>query len=565
MAADLFSFGNDSYSFQHPIDSILESFRINKLFCNLTLKYQGDEVQCHKDLLSVYLHFLDDSVLIDLSEISECCFDDITSLVAAFYGDTLLLTKLNCSSFSSLARFFQCNFLHQTCDSISSSTEENPNVELILLDETFLADVRKIPFDFTILYNGAKIKTHKFLLVAFLKYFDTMWSLDPSTVDFSLDFSDKFFFSPKEFLSFWKCFYTLKPVIPDSEFYVFYHLSAYFQYNQLHMELRDHLNSLKPYSHWVERTITLANDHEDIEFIEMFAKYLNRENEFSLSDPLLLKSTACKVFARSLTSGKMIAWLTKSLVLSYSAGLVAPNEVVNVLSMLQLGGTDPVLLYCELKSLLDSKELTQEVAIFFGNVLLPLIVKHFSSSLSNSQSRCSELSKALKTSQNYLERYKISSVFETYRKEVVFYTPGVNVPTSSYNYSPLKTLTVESSKSSASAHVSHPLDGRVTFNLKQVSDGSCIGFFNASTRDLIGFHFFSKDDDLLADMVSIGSFSTAIDSVCTISIVFNFSSNRIVCFQIPLCGVYCSEEIPLDYVLSVFLKNPGSSCTVSIK
>ncbi|KAL0218139.1 hypothetical protein RCL1_008987 [Eukaryota sp. TZLM3-RCL] len=557
-----------THKFIDVLKSKFGTSRDSNFECNVVLKVQSEEVALHGDVLAVYCEFQegeDIPHMIDLSEVSGISVELVEDFVNFFYGKPLTIKKENSSSALQLAQRLGCSVLLEFCKEIDESRGENDTDRLVPDIMTLILQLQAKGLSMhTIIYRNLEFRISRFLLNLFFNFFHKKWSLPcPDSEDDFTDFTDKFHFSTAEFSNFWTSFFS--SFGDDVEhLYVCVHLASYFGFSDLQIYLQELYSQQSP-SKCFERDLILANDHDDLVFIEFLTIFVNKFPEFTIGKFLLLSSEVYIYLASHLEHDFMINWLVESVVYSYIIlHSISTENVSRILSVVKVNKTQVVKLYESLKPLLSCKCLVDEVSNMLSSTLLPLLTKQYTELKSNHDI----LMERSKQQEQELHRQKIVSAYEKNNKKIVYH----NVEASHYlkgknclelpNYSGLLFSSTIGPRNVVSADISHPIDGRVSLTFNSPGQGTQLGFYCDKTKVTTGVEFLKKIGS--SQQVRVCNEVHEIPTTnCLVVVAFHFSTTMDVCFQIPALGVYSTTEVPCGSVLRVRLLGGGSKCTLS--
>ncbi|KAL0212010.1 hypothetical protein RCL1_005636 [Eukaryota sp. TZLM3-RCL] len=569
--------------FHSPIQAKLQHLRSKSDEDDLVLSFNGDQLSCFSHLLSTHCSFLQDntSSFIDLSSLSDVSLVDVNTFIDIFYGFSVNVSKENSAALLSLSRFLKCNELETICEDVAKSPEYSftKPVDFFKLG-TFLH--LTAPTDFTIVYRGSSLPIHRLILSTFCSYFQTKWSVNcPDTNASVIDFSDKFFFPIDEFLYFFSLLYATSFDIVNNCHYSFYHLSKYFGFNELLSFTKKEISITQPSPAWCEHSLIMANDHEDLEFLELFSTKLNNWPSYSQHINYFLRPSVFTTLAKSLKSKNSVFWLVGCLHFSFTSNVITSDTFITCLDLLNVSDeVDLVSIYNTLEELRHFKAVASQISQFFCDKIFPRIIKKLSkvptpppdiettnSEVTSLRSRVSSLEQKcceLERSTIKLDADRLTAIYTSNKSSASFYNLGQGLKTD--NRAKTKIIVTDSSVDTRSCLVSHPPDGKIVFTITNYGIGTSVGFVCEETKKFLGFSFCKRNNysSCVNCIELLGSTYLIPEKQCSVVISFNFSTTRTVCFQVPVKGVYCTTDIPVNSNLQVDLKNVGTECCVTL-
>ncbi|KAL0218102.1 hypothetical protein RCL1_008950 [Eukaryota sp. TZLM3-RCL] len=538
------------------------------------LKVQSEEVALHGDLLAACCEFQEEDIppMIDLSEVPGISLELVADFVNFVYGTPFIVNKENSSPASQLAQRLGCSVLLEFCKKIDDAKGENCSSRLMPDVMTRIIQLQaKAHSQHTIIYHNLEIKISRFLLNLFCNFFHKKWSLPcPDSEDDFTDFTDKFLFSTAEFSSFWMYFFSSFEDLKVEHLYVCVHFASYFGFSDLQIYLQELYSQQSP-SNCFERDLILANDHDDLMFIDFLTTLINNFPKFVIESPLLLSPEVYVHLASHLEHDPMINWLVESVVVSFIGfHSISTENVKRVLSVVKVSNTQVVTLYENLKPLLSCSQLFEEVTTIFGSKLLPVVIDQYNGVKDHHDTLLD-----YKVKQELeLHRREIASCFENTNKVIAFYNTSASFVSKEHNclerslfqkYSNNASYIYKSNvsmRNDDSSNISHPLDGQVSLRFSSPGQGTQLGFYCDKTKVTTGVEFLKKIGS--SQQVRVCNEVHEIPTTnCLVVVAFHFSTTMDVCFQIPALGVYSTTEVPCGSVLRVRLLGGGSKCTLS--
>ncbi|KAL0212480.1 hypothetical protein RCL1_006106 [Eukaryota sp. TZLM3-RCL] len=543
-----------SIEFTQPIAEKFISLREKQLFCDLTFKLANNsEVQCHSHVLAAHCKLLsnNEASFIEVPDFKGLTLDLFSEVMNVLYGKgSLIVNKSNCRLLQKLGQLLKCEKLTRICSIVSSSTEQKETKKLSVSPQDILIALRRRDCDCTITYRGVSVEIHRFLLAAFFDYFVEKWTLDcPDRDDVNIDFSDKFQFSSADFMSFFNNLYDQVLIFDEQFFYTFYHLSGYFKYSELTLHMTSVLPSLEPSKIWITQVLSMVNDYDDLEFLELFVEYLNNCHGFLLDKPMILKPHILNSLCRGLQGSDSVLWAVQSLVLCYKAHAITSSDISECLASLNITSSDAIAVYNLLANLRNDEQLCEALVFFFSDTILPCLSRG-SSSINPSKllKKCNEIELSL-------NRDRIFSLYQHLGSTTNFYGTNLSWEKEKSNNKAI----VCPAYSDTTAFIAHPLDGEVIITFSRVWSGSQVGFKQFHSESLSGFSFHDSTSYKQLSLYFDGSFVGYCSYDCQVLLSFKFSKSQVVAFKLLSPLIECSAEVPLHSDLCVHMPR-GSGC-----
>ncbi|KAL0212442.1 hypothetical protein RCL1_006068 [Eukaryota sp. TZLM3-RCL] len=534
--------------FTQPISEKLISLREKQLFCDLTFRLANNsEVKYHSHVLAAHCKLLsnNEASVIEVPDFNGPALDLFSEVMNVLYGKgSLVINKTNSQLLQQLGEFLQCEELTAFCSQVATSEEGDETKEFNVSPQDILTALRGRTCDCTITYRGVSIEIHRFLLAALFDYFVEKWTLDcPDRNDQHLDFTDKFQFSSAEFMFFLNNVYEEVVAIDSCHFYATFLLGRYFKYSELMEHVTNNLPSLEPNTLWVTQALAMANDHDDLEFIDLFVQYLNNCSVCSIDEPMILKPHILKSLCQGIECEEVVIWLVKSLVSCYKAHSLHASELTECLALLDLKRCDVTRVYYLLEDFRGDVNLKDNLTLFYSGTILPLLVQSCSSK-TDSFSDYRTLLKKYEDLQLQMNRDRILSLYKYHRNSPSFFalTPGLSYLEGSVYIQGCRTL--------STAWIAHPLDGRLLINLIDFGEETRIGFFNTFNSEFVGLKFKKNETRIEDNSAFIVLFQDKPVGLCSfriaVTLSMNFSKSLVASFSLLTPSLDCSAHVPLN-------------------
>ncbi|KAL0225515.1 hypothetical protein RCL1_003427 [Eukaryota sp. TZLM3-RCL] len=539
-----------SITFEHPLSAKLLALREAKLFTDLVFTSSHGDLKCHSHLLIPYCSRLTSGVTsLDVSMLSEPAFKVLELVIPYFYGGVVYFDEETRSQLAEVSRVLECPLLFDLCG--RSKRDDVSKLFTIEPEKLVKELVQHNEPDFSFNYNGQEFKTFRFLLAAYFPYFREKWTLNcPDSQDSSTDFTDKFSLSNDEVFHFISSLNASQCQIFPSQMYACHHLSQYFGYEDMTEAIMEAVFGLTPESHWVERFMVQANDHEDLVFLKKLSMILNKYPNFILERLILFRGNSFKCLAENLINGPMINWLLGCMVQSYSNVCLAASEFIVCLHAIRVENVDVQNAHALLGKL-EQSHMCDAILRFYGRFVPKLMVE-------TRQKEEIETKKQQKRNQTLvnLHRRVISSIWDENGEEVGFHSlsDGLRMLKK-----PPNTLFCDHSYSTftQSCFAVHPMNGSVKFSFQNVRTGCSVGFFDEENDKLYGLWFSDGSTCKLLDGQEMLSWQRN-DAVV---FAFNFETSQNICVSVPSRGIYVPTEIPAGSLLKVTLV-PNTHCRI---